>query len=127
MDGGSGSDLWIGCSGSIPRLLVYDTCVKTGICDRTLDHIVSENSWPLFLYLDYSVNPDDLEQGLFKSKILPGPFARCRVTKLLEWWTRKVFGRNHHEDLTPEVVSKMSVTALADQRMAQENAAFDLD
>jgi hypothetical protein len=25
---------------------------------------------PLFLYQDYSVNPDDLEQGLFKSKIL---------------------------------------------------------
>jgi hypothetical protein len=44
--------------------------VKAGIRDRTLDYIVSENSWPLFLYQDYSVNPDDLEQGLFKSKIL---------------------------------------------------------
>lgn len=40
---------------------------------------------------------------------------------------RKVFGRNHREDLTPEVVSKMSVTALADQRMALEDAAFDSD
>ncbi|KAG2105141.1 hypothetical protein BD769DRAFT_1676071 [Suillus cothurnatus] len=204
-----------------------NACVKAGIRDRTLDYIVSENSWPLFLYQDYSVNPDDLEQGLFKSKILvqafkatftspssareadgdgdgadilennrrarrqlnqakvktcvasiinmrkvtpraiayvvcqvrfalssvtswrtvdgdfdyeifwnnivdffedvPGPVTRCRVTKLLEWWTRKVFGKNHREDLTPEVVSKMSVTALADQRMAQENAAFDSD
>ncbi|KAG2122509.1 hypothetical protein BD769DRAFT_1389599 [Suillus cothurnatus] len=201
--------------------------VKAGIRDRTLDFIVSENSWPLFLYESYVVNPNNLEQGLFKSKILvqafkaiftspssareadgdgdgadilensrrarrqlnqvkvktcvasiinmrkvsprtiayvicqvrfalssvtswrtvdgdfdyeifwnnivdffeavPGPAAQRRVTKLLEWWTRKVFGRRHREDLTPEVVSKMSVTALADQRLAQEDAAFDSD
>ncbi|KAG2128479.1 hypothetical protein BD769DRAFT_1356470 [Suillus cothurnatus] len=203
------------------RGFVHDTCgkllcpaewdwnndrVKAGIRDRTLDFIVSENSWPLFLYESYVVNPNDLEQGLFKSKILvqafkaiftspssareadgdgdgadilensrrarrqlnqvkvktcvrfalssvtswrtvdgdfdyeifwnnivdffeavPGPAAQRRVTKLLEWWTRKVFGRRHREDLTPEVVSKMSVTALADQRLAQEDAAFDSD
>ncbi|KAG0699962.1 hypothetical protein DFH29DRAFT_1001518 [Suillus ampliporus] len=214
---------------------IHDICgkllcpadVKAGIRDRTLDFIVSENSWPLFLYEDYSVNPDDLEQGLFKSKVLvqafkamftspssareadgdgdganmlensrraqqqlnqvkvktcvasiinmrkvtprtlayvvcqvrfalssvlswrmvdgdfdyeifwnnivdffeavPGPVAQRRVTKLLEWWTRKVFGRNHWEDLTPEVVSKMSVTTLANQRIAQEDTAFDSD
>jgi hypothetical protein len=38
---------------------------------------------------------------------------------------RKIFGKNHREDLTPEVVSKMSVTALAEQRKAQEDAFFD--
>ncbi|KAG2140325.1 hypothetical protein BD769DRAFT_1662863 [Suillus cothurnatus] len=207
------------------RGFVHDTCgkllcpaewdwnndhVKAGIRNRTLDFIVSENSWPLFLYESYVVNPNDLEQGLFKSKILvqafkaiftspssareadgdgdgadilentsiinmrkvsprtiayvicqvrfalssvtswrtvdgdfdykifwnnivdffeavPGPAAQCRVTKLLEWWTRKVFGRCHREDLTLEVVSKMSITALADQRLTQEDAAFDSD
>ncbi|KAG2131929.1 hypothetical protein BD769DRAFT_1666406 [Suillus cothurnatus] len=58
---------------------------------------------------------------------VPGLVAQCRVTQLLEWWTRKIFRRNHHEDLTPEVVSQMSVTALADQRRALEDAAFDLE
>lgn len=38
---------------------------------------------------------------------------------------RKIFGKNHRHDLTPEVVSKMSVTALAEQRKALEDAAFD--
>ncbi|KAG1784686.1 uncharacterized protein HD556DRAFT_1250963 [Suillus plorans] len=178
--------------------------VKAGIRDRTSDYIVSENSWPLFIYENYSVNPNNLEQGLFRSRILvqafkatftspssareadgdgdgadilennrraqralsqakvkmcvrfalsgvtswrtvdgdfdyemfwnnivdffedvPGPVTRRRVTQLLEWWTRKIFGRNHREDLTPEVVSQMSVTALADQRRALEDAAYD--
>ncbi|KAG2130505.1 hypothetical protein BD769DRAFT_1355570 [Suillus cothurnatus] len=183
-----------------------DDRVKAGIRDRTSDYIVSENSWPLFLYEDYKVNGDNLEQGLFRSKILvqafkaiftspssakeadkdgdgadvlennrrarrqlnqvkvktcvrfalssvsswrtvdgdfdyeafwnnvvdffedvPGPVAQRRVGKLLEWWTRKVFGKNHREDLTPEVISQMSVTALAEQRRALEDAAFDSD
>ncbi|KAG1759968.1 hypothetical protein EDD22DRAFT_781810 [Suillus occidentalis] len=183
-----------------------NNCVKTGIRDRTSDYIVSENSWPLFLYENYAVNLDNLEQGLFKSKILvqafkavftspssareadgdgdgadilennrrarrqlnqvkvktcvrfalsnisswrtvdgdfdyevfwsnvvdffedaPGPVTRQRVSQLLEWWTRKIFGKNHREDLTPEVVSRMSVTALAEQRKALEDAAFDSD
>ncbi|KAG1734555.1 hypothetical protein EDD22DRAFT_960057 [Suillus occidentalis] len=186
--------------------------VKAGIRDRTSDHIVSENSWPLFVYENYSFSSGNLEKGLFKSKILvqafkaiftspssarevegdgdgadilennrrarralnhfkvtprslayvvcqvrfalssvsswrtidgdfdyeafwnntvdffedvPGPVARSRVAKLLEWWTRKVFGKNHREDLTPEVVSKMSVSALAEQRKMLEDAAFD--
>ncbi|KAG2092778.1 hypothetical protein BD769DRAFT_1370718 [Suillus cothurnatus] len=185
----------------------WDWCddrVKAGIRDRTSDYIVSENSWPLFLYEKYSVNRNNLEHGLFKSKILvqafkatftspssareadgdgdgadilennrharralsqvkvktcvrfalsgvtswrtvdgdfdyeifwnnivdffedvPGPVAGRRITQLLEWWTRKVFGRNHRGDLTPEVVSQMSVTALADQRRALEDAAYD--
>jgi hypothetical protein len=44
--------------------------VKAGIRNRTSDYIVSENSWPLFVYEDYSFNANDLERGLFKSKIL---------------------------------------------------------
>jgi hypothetical protein len=38
---------------------------------------------------------------------------------------RKIFGKSHRQDLTPEVVSRMSVTALAEQRKALEDAAFD--
>ncbi|KAG2092539.1 hypothetical protein BD769DRAFT_1679023 [Suillus cothurnatus] len=199
-----------------------DNKVKAGIRDRTADYIVLENSWPLFLYEKYTVNYENLEQGLFKSKILvqafkatftspssargadgdgdgadilennrrarrqlnqakvktcvasiinmrkvtprsiayvvrfalssisswrtidgdfdyetfwnnvvdffedvPGPVAQRRVNQLLEWWTRKVFGNNHRQDLTAEVVSHMSVTALAQQRRALEDAAFD--
>ncbi|KAG0694503.1 hypothetical protein DFH29DRAFT_880665 [Suillus ampliporus] len=189
-----------------------DAQVKAGIRDRTSEYIVSENSWPLFLYENYSVDSSNLEEGLFKSKILvkafkatftspssareadgdgdgadilennrralnqakvktcmasiinmrkvrfalsgvtswrtvdgdfdykmfwnntvdffedvPGPVAQRKVNQLLEWWTRKIFGRNHRKDLTPEVVSKMSVTALADQRKVMEDAAFDSD
>lgn len=40
---------------------------------------------------------------------------------------RKIFGTSHREDLTPEVVSHMSVNALADQRKKLEDAAFDSD
>ncbi|KAG1730634.1 hypothetical protein EDD22DRAFT_960691 [Suillus occidentalis] len=183
--------------------------VKAGIRDRTTEYIVSENSWPLFLYENYTVNRDNLEEGLLKSKLLvlafkaifkspsrksdqakvkscvasiinmkkvtprsiayiacqfeqqvrfallnvsswrtidgnfdyeafwnnvvdffenvPGPVTKCRVKKLLEWWTRKVFGTNHREDLTPEVVSHMSINTLAEQRKALEDAAFDSD
>ncbi|KAG2139275.1 hypothetical protein DEU56DRAFT_735776 [Suillus clintonianus] len=183
-----------------------DDRVKAGIHDRTTDFIVSENSWPLFVYQNYTFDDSNLEQGLFMSKILvqafkavftspssareadgdgdgadilennrrarralnqvkvktcvrfalssvsswrtvdgnfdyevfwnnivdffkdvPGPIARHRVTKLLEWWTRKIFGKNHREDLTPEVVSKMSVTTLAEQRKRLEESAFDSD
>ncbi|KIK32505.1 hypothetical protein CY34DRAFT_19004 [Suillus luteus UH-Slu-Lm8-n1] len=51
-----------------------DGSVKAGIRDRTVNYIVSENSWPLFLYEDYTINSDNLEQGLFKSKILVQAF-----------------------------------------------------
>ncbi|KAG1847041.1 hypothetical protein F4604DRAFT_1594714, partial [Suillus subluteus] len=171
-------------------------CIKAGIHDRTAKYIVSENSWPLYLYENYTVNRDNLEEGLLKSKLLvlafkailtspssakeaegdgdatkhievpqltfewqvrfslssvsswhtmdgdfdyevfwnnivdflkdiPGPITRHRVEKLLEWWTRKVFGTNHCDDLMPEVVSQMSVNTLAEQRKVQEDAAFD--
>ncbi|KAG1788883.1 uncharacterized protein HD556DRAFT_1447545 [Suillus plorans] len=215
------------------RSFVHDICgnllcpseVKAGIRDRTVDYIVSENFWPLFLYEKYMVNYGNLEQGLFKSKILvqafkaiftspssareadgdgdradilennrraqrqlnqakvktcvasiinmrkvtprsiayvvcqvrfalsnilswrtidgdfnyegfwnnvvdffedvPGPITQRRVNLLLEWWTRKVFGNNHRQDLTPEVISHMSVTTLAQQRKELEDAIFD--
>ncbi|KAG2108069.1 uncharacterized protein F5147DRAFT_653149 [Suillus discolor] len=57
----------------------------------------------------------------------PGAAVRSRINQLLEWWTRKVFGRNHREDLMPNVVSKMSVNALAAQRQQMEDAIFDSD
>lgn len=50
----------------------------------------------------------------------------CYVSYLTSLF-RKIFGKNHREDLTPEVVSKMSVTALAEQRKRLEDAAFDSD
>ncbi|KAG2746088.1 hypothetical protein P692DRAFT_201691761, partial [Suillus brevipes Sb2] len=169
--------------------------VKAGIRDRTSEYIVSENSWPLFVYENYRYNADDLEEGFLKSRLLvlafkaiftspssareadgdgdgadilennrrarrkseqtkvktcvrfalssvsswrtvdgdfdyevfwnnvvdffedtPGPVTKRKVEKLLEWWTRKIFGTSHREDLTPEVVSQMSVNTLAEQR-----------
>ncbi|KAG0692223.1 hypothetical protein DFH29DRAFT_882801 [Suillus ampliporus] len=54
-------------------------------------------------------------------EVVPGPVTRCRVNKLLEWWTRT----NHCQDLTPDVVSQMSVNSLAEQRRMLEDAAFD--
>ncbi|KAG2743787.1 hypothetical protein P692DRAFT_201722837 [Suillus brevipes Sb2] len=180
--------------------------VKAGIRDRTTEYIISENSWPSFVYENYQVNSNDLEEGFLKSRLLvlafkavftspssaretdgdgdgadiiennrrarrksdqtkvktcvrfalssvsswrtvdgdfdyeafwcnvvdffedvPGPVARRKVDKLLEWWTRKIFGTNHREDLTPELVSHMSVNALAEQRKRLEDAAFDSD
>ncbi|KAG2122858.1 hypothetical protein BD769DRAFT_1670492 [Suillus cothurnatus] len=198
------------------------TRVKAGIRDRTSEYIVSENSWPLFMYENYKVNRDNLEEGFLKSKLLvlafkaiftspssakevegdgdgadilennrrarrksdqakvktcvasiinmrkvtprsiayivrfalsgisswrtvdadfdyeifwtnivaffevvPGPVTRRRIDKLLEWWTRKIFGTNHRQDLTPEIVSQMSVNALAEQRRTLEDTAFD--
>jgi hypothetical protein len=44
--------------------------MKVGIRERMSDYIVSENSWPLFLYEGYKINGDNLKQGLFMSKIL---------------------------------------------------------
>lgn len=54
--------------------------VKAGIRERTSAYIVSENSWPLFVYENYAFNSDDLEKGLFMSKILVqvSTFVLCR-------------------------------------------------
>ncbi|KAG1900470.1 uncharacterized protein F5891DRAFT_980403 [Suillus fuscotomentosus] len=185
-----------------------------GIRDRTTAFIVSENSWPSFMYENYEADTKNLERGLFKSKLLvmaiftspssahevdgegdgadiiennwrarndpiklkyeesdssrnsicslpdsictfephvlahsrwrfrlpyfleqcsgllrgcPSPAARARVNKLLEWWTRKVFGRNHRQDLTADIVSHMSVSTLATQRQQMEDAELDSD
>lgn len=199
--------------------------VRSGIRNRSDGHIITDLSFPTFLYEKYTVNPDDLEEGLFKGKILiqsfkavftspssakdtegdgdgadiiennrrarrsskglkvkkhvaqiikmekvtarslayivcqvrfalssvtswrsfdgdfdyvqfwrtivdfferpPGRDAGRRVDRLLEWWTRKVFGRSRREDLTDGAKANMSVNALARQRAARDDAAFD--
>ncbi|KAG2089425.1 hypothetical protein BD769DRAFT_1372058, partial [Suillus cothurnatus] len=183
-----------------------DPVIRAGIRDRTTAFIVSENSWPLFMYQNCEADANNLEHGLMKSKLLvmgfkaiftspssanevdgegeganiiennqraqrqsdqtkvktcirfallsitswrtvdgdfdyqmfwnnivdffedvPGPAARTRISELLEWWTRKVFGTNHRQDLMSDIISQMSVSALAAQRLAMEGAAFDSD
>jgi hypothetical protein len=44
--------------------------VKAGIRDRTTTFIVSENSWPSFMYENYEADVQNLEHGLFKSRLL---------------------------------------------------------
>ncbi|KAG1776443.1 hypothetical protein EV702DRAFT_1046059 [Suillus placidus] len=44
--------------------------VKTGIWDCVDGYIVTEMSWPTFLYEKYIADQNDLEQGLFKSALL---------------------------------------------------------
>ncbi|KAG1820656.1 hypothetical protein EV424DRAFT_1539481 [Suillus variegatus] len=199
--------------------------VRAGIRDRSEGHIVTELSFPTFLYEKYSANSDDLEDGLFKGKILlqgykavftspssakdiegdgdgadivennrrakkalsgvkvkkhvaqiikmdrvtprsiayiacqvrfalssvtswrsvdgdfdyiqfwkiivdfferpPGREAQRRVNRLLEWWTRKVFGRSRREDLSDATKANMSVNALARQRAHRDDTSFD--
>ncbi|KAG2128407.1 hypothetical protein BD769DRAFT_1667510 [Suillus cothurnatus] len=75
----------------------------------------------------------DFDYQLFWNNIVDffkdalGPAAQVRLNGLLEWWTRKDFGRNHRQDLTPDVISKMSVNVLTAQRQQMEDAAFDSD
>ncbi|KAG1877277.1 hypothetical protein F4604DRAFT_2005326 [Suillus subluteus] len=47
-----------------------DPLVRAGIRDHSDGHIVSDLSFPAFLYDKYTANPNDLEDGLFKSKLL---------------------------------------------------------
>ncbi|KAG1765223.1 hypothetical protein EDD22DRAFT_951214 [Suillus occidentalis] len=201
--------------------------VKAGIRNRSDGYIVTDLSFPAYLYENYTTKPDDLEEGLFKGKILiqgykavftspssakdidgegdgadvisnnrrakkslsgikvkkhvaqiihmdkvtprsiayiacqvrfalssvtswrsmdgdfdyeqfwrtivdfferpPGREARRRVDKLLEWWTRKVFGRNRRGELSDAMKANMSVNALARQRAQRDDAAFDSD
>lgn len=202
-----------------------DPAVRAGIRDRSEGYVVTDLSFPTFLYDKYSANPNDLEEGLFKGKILlqgykavftspssardvegdgdgadvirnnrrakksssgvkvkkhvaeiiqmkkvtprsiayiacqvrfaissitswrsvdgdfdyvqfwqtivdfferpPGREAHRRVNRLLEWWTRKVFGRNHRDELSDMARANMSVNALARQRARRDDAAFD--
>ncbi|KAG2095696.1 uncharacterized protein F5147DRAFT_717834 [Suillus discolor] len=202
-----------------------DPIARAGIRDRTDGHIVTDLSFPAFLYDKYTTNPDDLEEGLFKGKILlqaykavftspssakviegdgdgadviqnnrlakksaagvkvkkhvaqiikmrkvtprsiayiscqvrftlssvtswrsvdgdfdyvqfwrtivdfferaPGREAHRRVDRLLEWWTRKVFGRNYRDDISTAAKENMSVNALARQRAQRDDLTFD--
>ncbi|KAG1894789.1 uncharacterized protein F5891DRAFT_961132 [Suillus fuscotomentosus] len=178
--------------------------VRTGIRDRSEGHVVTDLSFPAFLYDKYTTDPNDLEEGLFKGKILiqgykavftspssakdvagdgdgadvirdntrakkscagmkvkkhvrfalssvtswrsidgdfdyvqfwrtivdffekaPGREAQRRVNKLLEWWTRKIFGRNHRDGLSDTAKANMSVNTLTRQRAQRDDAAFD--
>ncbi|KAG1797358.1 uncharacterized protein HD556DRAFT_1233471 [Suillus plorans] len=47
-----------------------DPVVRAGIRDRTIDFIVSENSWPSFMYENYQADANNLEYGLMKSRLL---------------------------------------------------------
>lgn len=202
-----------------------DPTVRAGIRDRAQGYIVTDLSFPAYLYEKYTANSDNLEEGLFKGKILlqsykavftspssakdvegdgdgadiiennrrarkassgikvkkhvaqiikmekvtprsiayivcqvrfalssvtswrsvdgdfdyvqfwqtvvdfferpPGRDAQRRVNRLLEWWTRKVFGRSRRDDLTDDARANMSVNALARQRARIDDAAFD--
>ncbi|KAG2130269.1 hypothetical protein DEU56DRAFT_740807 [Suillus clintonianus] len=178
--------------------------VKAGIRDRSEGYVVTELSFPAFVFEKYTANPDNLEEGLFKGKILiqaykavftspssakhiegdgdgadiiennrraksafsrakvkkhvrfalssitswrsvdgdfdyiqfwktivdffemaPGREAQRRVNRLLEWWTRKVFGRNRREELSGAAKANLSVNALARQRAQLDDASFD--
>lgn len=46
------------------------TSVKAGIRNRADGYIVTDLSFPAFLYEKYTAKPDDLEEGLFKGKLL---------------------------------------------------------
>jgi hypothetical protein len=61
-----------GVSGDHHRLHVTDILfsVRTGIRDRTIAFIVSENSWPSFMYENYKADANNLECGLMKSRLL---------------------------------------------------------
>ncbi|KAG1815896.1 hypothetical protein EV424DRAFT_1348343 [Suillus variegatus] len=199
--------------------------VRAGIRDHSEGYVVTDLSFPTFLYDKYAANPHDLEEGLFKGKILlqgykavftspssardvegdgdgtdviqnntrakksssgvkvkkhvaeiikmkkvtprsiayiacqvqfaissitswrsvdgdfdyvqfwqtivdffewpPGHEAHRSVDRLLEWWTRKVFGRNHRNELSNMARASMSVNALARQRAQGDDAAFN--
>ncbi|KAG1725947.1 hypothetical protein EDD22DRAFT_750840, partial [Suillus occidentalis] len=47
-----------------------DPVVRAGIRDRSEGYVVTDLSFPTYLYDKYTANPDDLEEGFFKSKIL---------------------------------------------------------
>ncbi|KAG2051668.1 hypothetical protein BDR06DRAFT_916165 [Suillus hirtellus] len=47
-----------------------DPTVRAGIRDCTAAYIVSENSWPIFMYEGYEASVKNLKHGLMKSKLL---------------------------------------------------------
>ncbi|KAG2337757.1 hypothetical protein BDR05DRAFT_1004778 [Suillus weaverae] len=163
-----------------------------GIRNRSDGYIVTNLSFPSFLYERYTANADNLEEGLFKGRILvqaykavftspssakdvegdgdgadisannrraqkssygikvkkhvahiiqmkkvmprsiayiacqaPGRSAQHRIDRLLEWWTRKVFGSRGRDDISNVSKANMSVNALARQREQMADAEFD--
>jgi hypothetical protein len=48
----------------------HATSVKAGIRDCANGFIMTNLSFPAFVYETYTANPNDLEEGLFKGKIL---------------------------------------------------------
>ncbi|KAG1788866.1 uncharacterized protein HD556DRAFT_1244657, partial [Suillus plorans] len=53
-----------------PAELDWNNPAYAGIRDRSQGYIVTELSFPAFLYEKYTANLDDLEAGLFKGRIL---------------------------------------------------------
>ncbi|KAG1761970.1 hypothetical protein EDD22DRAFT_778954 [Suillus occidentalis] len=47
-----------------------DPTVRAGIRDRGEGYVVTEMSWPAFLYAKYTADMDNLEEGLFRSTLL---------------------------------------------------------
>ncbi|KAG1734373.1 uncharacterized protein EDB91DRAFT_1084038 [Suillus paluster] len=108
----------IGMRKVTPRAIMYAAC-------QILFALSNLTSW-------HTVD-GDFDYHIFWNNIVdffedtPGPAARARVNTLLEWWTRKFFGRNHWQDLTPEVTSHMSVNTLTTQRQQMEDTELDSD
>ncbi|KIK34663.1 hypothetical protein CY34DRAFT_17566, partial [Suillus luteus UH-Slu-Lm8-n1] len=48
--------------------------VRAGIRDRVDGYVVTEMSWPAFLYAGYTADQNNLEEGLFKSTLLVQAF-----------------------------------------------------
>ncbi|KAG1782295.1 hypothetical protein EV702DRAFT_1191957 [Suillus placidus] len=51
-----------------------DPIVRAGIRDRADGYVVTKMSWPVFLYAGYTADQNNLEEGLFKSKLLVQAF-----------------------------------------------------
>ncbi|KAG2130264.1 hypothetical protein DEU56DRAFT_914892 [Suillus clintonianus] len=114
------------------------TCVASiinmkKVMPRAIAYVVCQVRFALSSVSSWRTVDGDFDYEVFWNNIvdyfevLPGPVAKRKVDKLLEWWNRKIFGTNHREDLTLEVVSHMSVNALAEQRKRLEDAVFDSD
>ncbi|KAG2108995.1 uncharacterized protein F5147DRAFT_773330 [Suillus discolor] len=73
------------------RGFTNDTCgrllcpsdVRAGIRDRVDGHVVTEMSWPAFLYAGYTADQNNFEEGLFKSKLLVQAFKAHRFLSYL--------------------------------------------
>ncbi|KAG2159346.1 uncharacterized protein EDB93DRAFT_1245152 [Suillus bovinus] len=65
---------WVNCEFKPDPLVNPDDKHSRGFtndaCDRADGHIVTDLSFPAFVYEKYTAKPDDLEEGLFKGKIL---------------------------------------------------------